>query len=91
MSDLIDNNEDPNISCEEPSPETLQDSSTQEIKEYSHDWYDPEVIWKTTYSKSIMVSNFALRYICKHCLIEMIGIMGNSEFHKKLEEKSCIE
>lgn len=91
MSNLNDDNSESSSSNDNSSTETVPDSFTQEIKEYSHDWYDPEVIWKTTYSKSIMVSNFALRYICKHCLIEMIGIMGDTEFHKKLEEKSCIE
>jgi hypothetical protein len=56
-----------------------------------HDWYDPEIVWTSTYSPdSIRISNYALRFVCKNCLIEVIGVTGSSELIEKLNKKSCI-
>lgn len=59
---------------------------------YEHDWYDPEVVWHSTYSPdSIRISNYALRFICKNCLIEVVGVTGSPELLEKLKAQTCIE
>ncbi len=57
-----------------------------------HDWYDPEIVWQSTYNPdSVRISNYALRFVCKNCLIEVIGVTGSPELIEKLNEKSCLE
>lgn len=56
-----------------------------------HDWYDPEVVWRSTYSDSLRISNYALRFVCKNCLIEVIGVTGSAELMEKLQAKDCID
>lgn len=57
---------------------------------HEHDWYDPEIVWQSTYSPdSIRVSNYALRFVCKNCLIEVIGVTGSAELIEKLNKKDC--
>jgi|LauGreDrversion4_2_1035121.scaffolds.fasta_scaffold158028_3 hypothetical protein len=76
MSDL--KNQDTNIQVEQ----------VLELKE--HDWYDPEIVWVSTYSPdSVCISNYALRFVCKNCLIEVIGVTGSQELIEKLNKKSC--
>jgi hypothetical protein len=66
-------------------------SSEIELKSLEHDWYDPEVIWHSTYSDSIRISNYALRFVCKNCLIEVVGVTGSPTLIEKLNAKDCIE
>jgi len=68
-----------------------QVTENNEPKLFEHDWYDPEPVWQTFHCNSVRISNFALKVICKHCLVEVIGTMGSDYFIQKLQEKSCIE
>ena len=59
---------------------------------YEHDWSNSEIVWQSTYSEdSIRVSNYALRFVCKNCLIEAIVVTGSPELFKKLNAQTCIE
>ena len=55
-----------------------------------HDWYDPEIVWQSTYSPdSVRISNYALRFVCKNCLIEVIGVTGSPALMEKLTKQDC--
>lgn len=59
---------------------------------HEHDWSDSEIVWQSTYSPdSIRISNYALRFVCKNCLIEVVGVTGSPELLEKLTALTCIE
>jgi len=68
-------------------PETLQEEASIILKK--HDWNDPEIVWRSYYHGPILISNYALRFICKDCLEEIIGLMGSEDLNNKLNDESC--
>jgi hypothetical protein len=60
------------------------------LEPHEHDWYDPEIVWQSTYSPdSVRISNYALRFVCKNCLIEVIGVTGSPALMEKLTKQDC--
>lgn len=69
-------------------PAVIQEKDPIILKK--HDWNDPEIVWGSYYDGPILISNYALRFICKDCLEEIVGLMGSEYLNDKLNSESCL-